>query len=64
MEFSAGDNMTYADEAMPGSTASSELVRLKGEQAEMARPLEVWISSQGPRAVGDVIWVKLFGDVQ
>lgn len=29
MEFSAGEEMTYADEAMPGSTASSELVRLK-----------------------------------
>jgi hypothetical protein len=29
MEFSAGDEMTYADEAMTGLTASSELVRLK-----------------------------------
>jgi hypothetical protein len=44
MEFSAGSNMTYADEAMVGVTASSVQAReTQGEQTEVMRPVWMWI---------------------
>lgn len=39
MEFSAGNNMTYADEAMTGVTASSGTRETQGEQTEVMRPV-------------------------